>query len=202
MSPEALPPFYDNLDATLAEIWRCLAVGAGERRSGFHHPCIATVSPDGFPRIRTMILRGVEPGLRQLRLHTDIRAEKVADIAANPRVAVHVYDPGQKLQVRMTGQARIHHGDAVAREAWLGSQPMSQACYGTVPAPGTPIAEGSGFRLPQPHSPELAAGEPNFAVMLVTVSSAETLYLAHRGHRRAVFSWDGDSLVRKAWLSP
>lgn len=193
---------WDDLDATLAEVWRFLGIGALARRSGFHHPTIATTGPDGAPRLRTMILRGVEPDIRRLRFHTDIRAAKVAEIAADPRVAVHVYDPGLKLQVRMTGTATISHADPVARTAWQNSQPMSQACYGTRPAPGTPIAAGGDFELPASHSPELAAGEENFAVLRILVGAMETLYLAHGGHRRAVFAWEGASLVRKDWLAP
>ncbi|MCZ8374736.1 MAG: pyridoxamine 5'-phosphate oxidase family protein [Beijerinckiaceae bacterium] len=196
------PSLWDDLEATLAEVWRCLGGGASTRRSAFHHPTIATTGPDGAPRLRTMILRGIEPEIRRLRLHTDIRGDKVADIAANPRVAVHVYDPGMKLQVRMTGLATISHGDPVARTAWQHSQPMSQACYGTKPAPGTTIAAGGAFVLPASHSPELAEGEVNFAVLRIVVETMETLYLAHGGHRRAAFAWEGATLVRKDWLAP
>lgn len=199
---QPVPAFYDNLDATLAEAWRCLSEGAVRRRSGFHHPTIATIGADGGPRLRTMILRAVDVGRRSLRLHTDIRAEKVADLTADPRLAVHAYDPGLKLQVRMTGRGRIHHADAVAEAGWRNSQPMSQACYGTWPAPGSVIGEGGAFSLPASHTPELAAGEANFAALVVTVETLETLYLAHRGHRRALFAWGGASLVRKAWLAP
>lgn len=193
---------WDDLEATLAEVWRRLGAGASTRRSAFHHPTIATIGPDGAPRLRTMILRGVEPEIRRLRLHTDIRAGKVAEIAANPHVAVHVYDPGMKLQVRMMGIATISHGDPVARTAWQNSQPMSQACYGTRPAPGTPIGSAGDFVLPDSHSPERAEGEVNFAVLRISVETMETLYLAHGGHRRGAFAWEGASLVRKDWLAP
>ncbi|WP_284178932.1 pyridoxamine 5'-phosphate oxidase family protein [Rhabdaerophilum sp. SD176] len=196
------PSLWDDLEATLAEVWRCLGAGASTRRSAFHHPTIATMGPDGAPRLRTMILRGVEPEIRRLRFHTDIRAAKANDVAANGSVAVHIYDPGMKLQVRMTGLATISHGDATARMAWQNAQPMSKACYGTRPAPGTPIETGDGFSLPASHSPELAEGETNFAVLRMTIETMETLYLAHGGHRRAAFGWEGAALVRKDWLAP
>jgi hypothetical protein len=85
---------------------------------------------------------------------------------------------------------------------WQHSQPMSRACYGTVPPPGTAIDAGGDFALPASHSPELAAGEANFAVLRITVETMETLYLAHGGHRRAAFAWEGASLVRRTWLAP
>ena len=203
MDPRPAPAFQDDLPATLAEAWRCLRTGAASRRSAFHHPTVATIGRDGFPRARTMILRAADPEARRLRFHTDLRGEKVAELGTAPRIAVHAYDPGHKLQVRLTGFGHVHHGDEIAREAWRQSQPMSQACYGVVPPPGSPLNEGGAFTLPEPHSPALAAGEANFAVLLVEVMAIETLYLAHRGHRRARFLWSAeDSRFHQEWLSP
>jgi hypothetical protein len=203
MAQDYVAPFQDDLDATLKEAWRSLRAGTVNRRSAFHHPTMATMGSDGFPRLRTLILRGVETDLRRLRFHTDYRAGKAADIARDPRVAVHAYDASAKFQVRMTGLAVLHHGDDVARQAWRESKAMSQACYGTRPVPGSLIDEGGAFTLPDAHSPdELAEGEGNFAVVRITVMSLETLYLAYGGHRRATFAWDGESLIRKSWLAP
>jgi pyridoxamine 5'-phosphate oxidase len=202
MDPRPAPAFQDDLPATLAEAWRCLRTGVASRRSAFHHPTVATIGRDGFPRARTMILRAADPEARCLRFHTDLRGEKVAELAAAPRIAVHAYDPGHKLQVRVTGFGHVHHGDEIAREAWRRSQPMSQACYGVVPPPGATLSAGGAFALPEPHSPELAAGEANFAVLMVQVMAIETLYLAHRGHRRARFVWSEDSQFHQEWLSP
>lgn len=35
-----LPGFYDDLDATFVELWRLLADGAEQGRSGFHLPTL------------------------------------------------------------------------------------------------------------------------------------------------------------------
>ena len=46
MTRAPLPAFYDDLDATFAELWRLLADGVAHGRSGFHLP--ALVTREGF----------------------------------------------------------------------------------------------------------------------------------------------------------
>jgi hypothetical protein len=199
---EQLPRFYDDLDLTLREAWRAFIRGANDRRSAFHHPSVATVAADGRPRQRIMVLRAADEAAGTLRLHTDLRSAKIDEIAREPRVAVLGYDHGAKLQVRAEGTARLHHGDAVAAAAWASSRPMSRACYATVPAPGDRIAGGGDFTLPPSgDSDAVAAGEANFAALVIAVTMLETLYLAHAGHRRARFE-RVDGAWRGTWLAP
>ncbi len=169
MDPRPAPAFQDDLPATLAEAWRCLRTGAASRRSAFHHPTVATIGRDGFPRARTMILRAADPEARRLRFHTDLRGEKVAELGASPRIAVHAYDPGHKLQVRLTGFGHIHHGDDIAREAWRRFAAHEPGLLWRCAAARATLSDGGAFTLPEPHSPELAAGEANFAVLIVQV---------------------------------
>lgn len=198
-----LPDWYDDLQGSLQAAWDALARGAEDRRSAFHHPVIATTGLDGQPRQRVMILREADPERRFLRVNTDIRSPKIAEWRADPRVAVLGYDPAQKLQIRIEGRAHVHHGDAVAAEAWNRSMRLSRICYGTAPAPGTVIGTGDGFSLPDPEiAADLAAGEAHFAAIRITVEKLEWLYLAFEGHRRAQFSWDARGDLRANWLAP
>jgi hypothetical protein len=43
-----LPPWQDDLHATLAACWGLLARGVADRRSGFHHPVISSIGLDGL----------------------------------------------------------------------------------------------------------------------------------------------------------
>lgn len=196
--PRATPAFADDLAGTLAHAWACLARGVADRRSAFHTIGVATIGLDGRPRLRTVVLRAVEPSAARLRFHTDARADKVAELAADPRIALHGYDPGGKLQIRVEGRASVHGEDAVADAAWAASRPMSRDCYGTRPAPGTPLSAPDAFALPADEA-ERAAGRVHFRAVTVAVETIETLYLAHCGHRRARF----DIRTREAaWLVP
>ncbi len=195
------PSFYDDLGGTLAEAWRLISRGVADRRSPFHHPAVATTGPDGAPRIRTVILRGCEPGTRTIRFHTDRRSAKIAEIGAEGRVAIHFYDPGAKIQLRVSGRAAVHANGPVADAAWAGSRVFSRQCYGIAPGPGEPIAEGGAFALPDVTEDATAAGRANFSAVVVAIDTMEWLYLAAAGHRRARFAWNGDTL-RAMWLTP
>lgn len=198
-----LPSWYDDLDGTLAACWSFLARGVADRRSGFHHPVISSIGLDGTPRSRVMILRGVDQDARTLRVHTDLRSEKIAEWRANPRVAILGYDAGQKLQIRLTGRVSLHHDDAMADAAWQSSRAMSRVCYGTAPAPGSEIPRGDAFELPSSEDAEgLDAGRAHFAAAVMTIDSLESLYLAFEGHRRAHYAWNAGGTLTARWLAP
>jgi pyridoxine/pyridoxamine 5'-phosphate oxidase len=196
-----LPGFYDDLSASLGHAWAMLSRGAADRRAAFHTPVVATVDETGAPSQRVMVLRAAEPDLRRLRLHTDLRSDKLRHLARNPRMSLNFYDVGAKLQLRVSGAGCVHAGDAVWQAAWAGSKPQSRLCYEQLEAPGSQIA------APLPGLPvdkryALADdGAANFAVLVVTVDAVEWLYLAIEGHRRARWNWT-DGSWEGTWLAP
>jgi hypothetical protein len=194
------PPFYDDLDATLAQSWQLWSRGVADRRSPFHAPTVASIGLDGRPRARVVILRGCEPSAAALRFHTDRRSSKFEELSADPRIALTGYDAGAKIQIRAEGRAMLHIEDAVADAAWEGSRAFSRVCYGVTPGPGVEIAEGGDFDLPTADA-EIAAGRANFCAVRVALESFEWLYLAHDGHRRARFSLRGGA-TESVWLTP
>jgi hypothetical protein len=198
-----LPAWYDDLSGSLDAAWSLLETGVTDRDAPAHHPLIATAGLDGAPQARVMILRAADRNARIVRVHTDWRSDKVAELRADPRLAATVYDPAAKVQLRLTGRASVHHADAVAEAAWQASQRMSRVCYGTAPASGAVIDEGGSYALPNPaDEAELSAGYANFAAIVINVESLEWLYLAVEGHRRARFSWDEAGGMRAEWRVP
>lgn len=191
-----LPDHANDLDACLAEAFRLLTRAVADRRSPFRTLNVATIAADGAPVCRTVVLRGVDVPARALSVHTDRRSAKIAELAHDPRIAVHGYDPGAKIQLRMAGMASVHHDDALADQAWARSLPMSRACYAIDPAPGTPIAAP----MPAPH--DAPHGRENFSVIVVELQSLEWLWLAAQGHRRARFVWQPDGALQQSWLAP
>lgn len=196
-----IPGFYNDLDGSLAHAWAMIGRGVADRRFAFHTPIVATVDETGAPCQRVMVLRAANGETRMLRLHTDVRSEKLVHIAEQPRVSLAFYDPGAKLQLRVGAHARIHVGDEVAHQAWLGSRPQSRLCYEQVVAPGSAVA------VPLPELPADARfaksdeGERNFAALIATVDTIEWLYLAIEGHRRARWVWHQDQW-QGTWLAP
>lgn len=193
--------YYDDLSETLAEAWRRLGRGAADRRSAFHTVQLATVAADG-PRVRTVVLRAAERASRVVRIHTDVRSPKAAEIAADPRVELCGYDAGAKLQLRLRGVARLAADDAAADAAWAGSQVGSRMPYRAPLPPGAALAApGDADPTPELRAADSETGRPNFRAVLVTVQRIDWLYLAARGHRRAAFVWHGDDFAGR-WLAP
>ena len=150
---------------------------------------------DGSPTIRTVVLRGCDVDARTLRFHTDTRSGKIAELAANPLAAMHFYDAGAKIQLRLGVRLSLLDG-AAYDAAWAATRPMSRECYQVTQAPGS--------RLDDPYAVAFDAaatqdGEDHFVPVLAAVERMEWLYLAARGHRRALFDFTADDM---SWLVP
>ncbi|MGG5823384.1 pyridoxamine 5'-phosphate oxidase family protein [Falsiroseomonas sp. HW251] len=178
----------------LDEAFRRLSRGVADRRHAFHTPTFATIGPDGAPEARTLVLRGFDAAARTIRLHSDARSGKVVALLRDPRCALHLYDAGAKLQIRLSGAAEVL-GDERAEAAWQASRDFSRMCYAIEPGPGTPVAE------PPPAPRDAEAGRPHFRVIAMVFDVMDWLELAHDGHRRARFDWRAGAL-RSDWLVP
>lgn len=189
-------PAPATLEDTLAWAFALVARGVADRRHPFHTPVLATTGLDGTPQARTVVLRGLEPATRRLRLHTDARAGKVAELAAEPRATLLFYDPAAQLQLRLSGRATLHRDDALAEEAWAASRDFSRMCYAIEPAPGLPVATPPAAPL------DSEAGRPHFCVVILHLDRLESLHLAASGHRRARFGWDAAGAPAATWLVP
>jgi pyridoxamine 5'-phosphate oxidase len=194
------PGHLDDLDLTHAEAWGLLGRGVADRKCAFHSPAVATIGLDGHPRSRTVVLRAVDHPSRSLQFHTDRRSAKVAELQADPRASVLFYDAGWKVQIRIGGQATLHDEDLVGAEAWHRTRPMSRVCYTQSSAPGSIATEPAVAVLPDPRGDAFA--RENFVAVRITVLTLEWLYLAHAGHRRALFTYAPDKAVTSTWLAP
>lgn len=191
----AATPDLATLDAASGWAWVAgeLAVAAGSARHPFHLLTVATVTVDGQPDSRTVVLRHFDPAARVIRFHTDIRSPKVPAIRAEPRVALHWYDPTLRVQLRAAARATIHHGDAIALAAWAAAAAMSRACYTTTIAPGSAVdafADG-------PAAPDAGddTGHERFAVVSCRFEALDVLALHAAGHQRVRLLLDRDPVA-------
>lgn len=171
-----------TLHGLLETIWQHLARGSADRHHPARHPTLATVTPDG-PDLRTLVLRAVHRDTTTLEFHTDAAAPKAAHIAANPNIAVHVWIPKSRLQIRARGTAKLTNGDP---DLFARLPTEAQANY-TGPVPGTP--------LPAP-DPET---DPRFARLLCNLAEIDALALTDP-HQRAIFT--AADAWRGRWIAP
>lgn len=194
---------FETLDDVLADCRNRLIRAPRDRKVPMHTPVIVTGDVDA----RVMVLRAFDAQGWRLRLHTDARAPKAQVIAADPRLAVLFYDKGAKIQIRARGIGAILREGGEVDAAWAASTNFARRCYlGEGPGTG---ADGPTSGLPpefegvEPDDAQLVPARENFALLRITLTALDWLYLAHTGHVRAQFarageggSWEG------RWASP
>ena len=186
---------YDDLAASAAYGWSMLERGVKDRKSAFHTPSVATLTAEGAPTIRTVVLRGCDTQNKTVRFHTDTRSGKIAELTQNPQAALHFYDANAKIQLRLAAKLETASG-ATYDAAWANTRPMSRECYQVTQSPGSLIDD------PYQVAFDAAAtqdGEAHFAPVVAHILKMEWLYLAARGHRRALFDFEQDT---QNWLVP
>jgi pyridoxamine 5'-phosphate oxidase len=196
---------FDTLDACLTDCRDRLIRAAHDRKSPLHTPVIVTADVDA----RVMVLRAFDASAWRLRLHTDTRAPKAAAVEADPRIAVLFYDKGAKIQIRARGVGEILLAGPDVDAAWNASTNFARRCYlGEGPGAGSD-APTSGlppeFEGAEPDDAQLVPARENFALLRITLTSLDWLYLAHTGHVRAQFAraGAGDVAVWEGrWVSP
>ena len=188
---------FQSFEAIARDIEERLLRAVRDRHSPMHTPVVVTADADA----RIMVLRDYHPATRTLRFHTDARSPKVATVGANAAMAVLFYDRAAKVQLRCRGTGRIEHHGPVADAAWAASTRFARRCYlgegpgaeAEKPTTGLPRA----FEGVEPGDEDLVPARPNFAVLLVELTSFDWFHLAHTGHRRAVLEQG-----RWRWVTP
>ena len=176
------------------DVWASLYKGVTRGAHAFHTPVLASVWREK-PDARTVVLRHADEEQRQLICHTDVRSPKVSMLRKNPQVAWLFYDREAKVQLRMYGQAKLHHADRVAEKRWETCSQSSRRCYLAPVAPGLDLATADS------RSVDRTDGFENFAVVSCDVSEIDWLFLQAKRHLRAHFSWSRGQWSAK-WVAP
>jgi pyridoxamine 5'-phosphate oxidase len=142
MNPASEPPArrivsISNLDPDpLVELAHRMreAVAAGDPEP--HAMTLATVSPDGAPSARLVLLRGLHP--EGLVFYTNYRSRKGREIEANPRVALVIHWPEAGRQARVEGDAsRLPESDS---DRYFAGRPMGSR-LGAIVSPQSEVLE-------------------------------------------------------------
>lgn len=182
--------WFTTLDGLLARMWETLTNGARDAAHPARQPTLATVSPDGWPEARTVVLRSADRAAGLVTIHTDLHSDKIASLRAMPRAALHIWAPEQALQIRLQANVTIQSGPELL-PLWQRIPDHAQQSYGVTPPPGQPIATALDYvKQPDPAT---------FAVLHCVIGHIDLVHLG-ADHRRASFSrdrhWAGQ------WLSP
>lgn len=192
---------FESLDDVRTDIAARLSRAVSDRHLPMHVPAVVTSDVDA----RTMVLRAFDPESWTLRFHTDLRAPKVAAIAADPRMAVLFYDKAAKVQIRVRGTGEVQGNGPVADAAWEASTNFARRCYlGEGPGAGSDVPTSglpAEFEGREPADEQLAAARANFGVLVVTLEELDWFFLAHSGHVRALLK-RGQGEWQGGWIAP
>jgi hypothetical protein len=196
---------WDTLDGILNEVWTMLKRGVTHFNDPFHWPVLGTTGKDGCS-LRTVILRQLILPDRILVCHTDARATKAQEIRNSNKVSWLFYHPGKKVQLRISGQAKLHMDDQFADDQWAATKITSRLDYSATHPPGTPVDKPSSglpdFLLKKiPTLLESERSRKNFMAISCGIDCIDWLMLGALGHRRARFDWD-ENRLRATWLIP
>lgn len=192
--------FVENLS------WEMLVEGATDRKSAMHQAVISTAR-DNLAFMRTVVLRRVDPGTREVYLHTDHRSKKMEDIERNGQLSWLVYDQSLRTQIRLSGKTTIHHLDDLCAEQWSKTGHHSRRYYMTDQPPTTHLDQSStglnaALTAFDYTLEESEAGFQNFVVVVTHTDWMEWFYTHSKGNRRAVFTYTDGNLSSATWLMP
>ena len=197
------PAYYENLEEIQKKIWSMLDDAVINRSSSFRIPvfiCTDQSDIDG----RIVVLRKSDKNDHVLQFHTDLRSPKVNILKKNNNASLVFYDKEERIQLRVKVTCEINNKNSITEESWKKTQHISRRCYLTDDAPSTTsenptsgmISKLEDFDYTMEQSEK---GYENFTVIKCKIRSIEWLYLAAKGHRRAIFDLENK---KNTWLVP
>jgi len=199
------PDYYNSLDKTYIKILDLLENGLLNRDSSFHIPVVISGENNNFDG-RIVVLRGFDKTKKSLFFHSDIRSKKIKKFQINPKAYFLFYDKKEKIQLRVSSNIKIHYQNKQSENSWKKTAHMSRQCYLGDRAPGSSASDAtSGLTEDIDNSKytieDSEIGYKNFCVIEALITKIEWLYLASKGHRRAIFTLKNNQ-VDKKWLIP
>ena len=104
--------FFD-LNEFVDYAWSLLTRGVVDKKSVAKNPTFSTISEDGFPTMRTVVLRRADRIANCLEIHTDMQTNKVSSLKKNNYAGLHFWIPKAKFQIRASVVVDILTGSKV-----------------------------------------------------------------------------------------
>lgn len=196
--------YYENPLEIENKLWSLLVEAVKNRESEFRTPvfiCGNKSDLDG----RVIVLRKADKENRFLQFHSDIRSSKIKKIKENSNCSILFYGKKDKIQLRLKVIAEINFKNNITKESWEKTGHISRKCYLVTNGPGSVSEKPTSgldskfdnFDFTKEQSEE---GYKNFCVIKCKIKTIEWLYLAAKGHRRALINFEGSK--KFTWLVP
>ena len=179
-----------DLGEFLDHAWSLLTRGAADPKSVARNPTFSTISEEGFPAMRTVVLRRADRIANCLEIHTDIQTNKVFSLKKNNLAGLHFWIPKAKFQIRASVVVDILTGSKV-EDQWNKIPIQSRVSYGSIPPPG--------MEIDSPFDYQKHPKQDNFAVLRCDIRELDLLYLGTL-HQRAIYT--NANFWEAKWVAP
>ena len=196
--------YYEDFNEIEKKLWALLLRAVNDRGSEFRTPVFICGDQNNLDG-RVVVLRKADEKNLSLQFHSDIRSTKIDTIKKNPNSSLLFYGKKEKIQLRMKVECKLHYKDDITKESWDKTGHISRKCYLVINGPGTKSEKPTSgldnkfdnFNFTKEES---EVGYKNFCVIKCKIKSIEWLYLAAKGHRRALIDFQGSK--KFSWLIP
>ncbi|MDH4401624.1 MAG: pyridoxamine 5'-phosphate oxidase family protein [Burkholderiaceae bacterium] len=184
---------HENLeispDQLRTRLWQELTRAPHDRHHDWRTPILATqgVNQSG-PKARTVVLRHADASSWSLRIYTDARSPKCAELMAQPLAQLTFWSKRLNWQLRVSALATIAFDGEQVKAAWerirqsrASADYLSRVAPGDIQPCGDPTAE----------TPRDSPLGHHLAILNFKVHSMDWLALRQDGHRRARLKPDG-----------
>jgi len=138
---------------------------------------LGTVTAEGFPAVRTVVIRGVLDD-QHLLFSTDARSAKVQDLEAQPTAELCWYFALTKEQYRLRGVVTMVGDEEAAQNAtlkherlqmWQKMLPSMRASFvSAAPGQAKPVDSHADLDKYEPQAADINTPSPNFLLMVLT----------------------------------
>ncbi len=196
--------YYENPKEIEKKIWHLLTSAVSDRSSEFRTPVFICGNENDLDG-RVVVLRKADEENQIIQYHSDIRSSKIIKIKKNPNCSMLFYGKKEKIQLRVKVVCEVNFKNDLTKESWEKTGHISRKCYLVINGPGTlsdkPTSgldnKFDNFDFTKEESEE---GYKNFCVIRCKIKSIEWLYLAAKGHRRALINFEDSK--KFTWLVP
>ena len=195
--------YYEDFNEIEKKLWALLIRAVNDRSSEFRTPVFICGDKNNLDG-RVVVLRKADEKNLSVQFHSDIRSTKIDAIKKTPNSSLVFYGKKEKIQLRMKIESKLHYNDEITKESWDKTGHISRKCYLVTNGPGTKSDKPTSgldnkFDNFDFTKEESEAGYKNFCVIRCKVKSIEWLFLAAKGHRRALFDLENNKMN---WLVP